>query len=126
MRAPEVGDPILVVQEPWLTHLLSGRKTLELRGSPCRKPVDTIVYLSASGSGAIAGSVRFVGCPGPCDRAAIDARFDEHCVTCDVLDALKYTKVYGWRFADAMRAPSPIPYAVKPGAIIWRKYEPHD
>ena len=121
---PREGDPILVVQKPWIDKIMDGDKTLELRGTTCRKPVNTIVYLSESGTGTIVGRARFVGCDGPLDRETIDARFDEHRVTNNFLDAANYRRVYGWRFVDATRASSPIPYAVKPGAIIWRKYAP--
>lgn len=124
LAPPRENDPVLVVQKPWIDKLLDGEKTLELRGTACRKPVNTIVYLSESGTGAIVGCARFVGCDGPLDRATIDARFEEHRVTSDFLDAVKYNRVYGWRFVDAVRAPTPIPYAVKSGAIIWRKYTP--
>jgi hypothetical protein len=124
LSLPREGDPVLVVQKPWICKLLDGEKTLELRGTVCRKPANTIVYLSESGTGAISGCARFVGCNGPLDRETLVARFGEHRVTPDVLDAINYKRVYGWNFVDAARATVPIPYAVKPGSIVWRKYAP--
>mgnify|MGYP001976016455 CR=1 FL=1 len=40
------GASILLVQEPWLGLILSGLKTLEIRGKPCKKPCGERIYLA--------------------------------------------------------------------------------
>ena len=40
------GASILLVQEPWLGLILSGLKTLEIRGKPCRKPAGEKIFLA--------------------------------------------------------------------------------
>lgn len=115
-----VGAPILVIREPWLGLILDGEKTLEIRGSSCRKPRDSLIYLSASGSGAVSGHAVFVECIGPMSDDEWEMRREQHRVSGP---ATMYSKIYGWRLSNPTRI-APVPYLVKPGAITWRRFEP--
>ena len=115
--------PILVVRPPWLELLLDGAKTLEIRGTRCAKPAGTRVYLSESCMGTVAGYVTFAGCEGPFeDLDAFRARKAEHRV--GGLEALPYKATYGWRFEGGRRLDTPVPYMIKKGSIVWRKFRP--
>ena len=44
--APQIGDSIMVLKQPWLGHILSGQKTLEIRS---RKHKTGMVWLAEGG-----------------------------------------------------------------------------
>ena len=119
---PPLDAPVLVVQRPWIEWLLDGTKRLEIRRTACRKPLGTTVYLSESGTGAVQGSVRFEGSFAIPDASAWEALRDEHRVP-DAQPSYG-AATHAWRFAHPVRLPTPQPYVVKPGAIIWRKFRP--
>ena len=114
----QLGAPILVVKRPWVDMLCDGSKTIEVRRSHCRKPNGTIVYFSESGTGCIVGKARFV------ESVELVAdwqeRRAEHRV--ETVAPPYGNKTHGWRFVDPTRIDPPVPYVVKPGAIVWRKY----
>ena len=112
--------PILVVKKTYISKLLSGTKTMEIRGSHSEKSRGTHVYLSQSGTGAIQGRVTFQG------SALINAKewkasFPKHQVD---LPALPYKRTHGWTFSDHVRFDQPVPYVVLRGSVCWRKFQP--
>ena len=115
------GAAILIIQQPWISLILQGHKTLEIRGGICKKPTGERVYLALSGSGGyLLGSVEFVKCHGPLQGPDYVARGAEHCVAGD---ALPYgAKTYAWQFRNPQRFKEPVPYNHKPGSVIWSKY----
>lgn len=118
----DVGAPILVVQAPWIDMILDGEKTLEVRGTACRKLIGERIYLSQSGSGAIMGSVVFLGSAPLSDEAAWNGARPDH----RVQDASPSygDATHGWRFCQPQRFAQHVPYRVRPGAIVWRKFAP--
>lgn len=118
---PEIGDPILVIKKPYIDMILRQEKTIEIRGSPCRKEVGTRVFLSASGSGTICGSAIFSGSVGPMSLEDWNAYRAMHKV--DDANPM-YKKTFGWSFVGAEVIDPPISYLVKRGTISWRRYEP--
>ena len=118
----DVGAPILVVQAPWIDMILDGEKTLEVRGTACRKSVGERVYLSRSGSGTVMGSVVFLGSTPLSNETMWNAARSEH----HVQDAYPSygDATHGWRFGSPERFSPHVPYRVRPGAIVWRKFAP--
>lgn len=118
-RTIKPGDPILVVKPKWCKLLLDGHKCLEIRSTTCKKKRGTCVWLSASGTGTVCGYVTFVESI-ELDQSAWEARADEHLV---LSPTSLYKKTHGWRFKKPVRI-ADVPYAVKKGTVIWRKFEP--
>lgn len=120
-----VDAPILVIKEVWLDKILSGEKTLEIRGSGCQKEVGTRVYLSASKSGSVTGVATYNGYIGPLTREEFSSLTNQHCVGEENIDDVfnAYKKVFAWRFDGATRIPE-TKYQIKKGSITWRKYRP--
>lgn len=111
------GASILIVQQPWIGLLLSGQKTLEIRGKPCSKPAGERVYLALSGGGGIVlGSVAFVACHGPLGTPEWARRAPEHCVEAA---KLPYPTTYAWEVGAPVRFHKPVPYHHKPGVVVW-------
>ena len=121
---PELDAPILVIKEPWISMILNGRKSVEIRGTACAKVKGTRVYFSKSGSGKIYGYAEFAGCEGPLDISEWDNLRECHCVTLKEVGILPYTRTYGWKFENARWLSEEIPYYIRRGSIGWRKYQP--
>ncbi len=119
MEPPSLNAPILVIKKEWLDLILDGAKTLEVRGCRCTKEVGTFVYLSQSKTGTIAGRVRFDGCSGPLELEEFMDLQSEHKVS---TTTLPYSKTFVWRFSNPIRSSNAIPYKVRKGSVIWRKF----
>ena len=114
-----LGAPILVIKPEWLKMILEGQKTLEIRSNACKKEIGTTIFFSPSKSGKITGCATFDGC----FRVDTDVNWtllhDSHCVS----GPRPYRNTHAWRFKDAIPL-DPIPYKVRPGTVVWRKYYP--
>ncbi|MCS4089817.1 ASCH domain-containing protein [Rhizobium sp. BK176] len=113
-------DRGLIVREPWVSLLLSGQKTWELRGSRTSKRGRTA--LIGSGTGAVLGEADLVDVIGPLSREDIAASVHRHRVDRDWhAAAMPYPNTYAWVFERPTRYPAARPYAHPPGAVIWVK-----
>lgn len=110
----------LIVREPWVSLLLSGEKTWELRGSRTAQRERTA--LIGSGTGSVLGEADLVDVVGPLSREDIAASVDRHRVARDWhTEPMPYANTYAWVFARPARYPEARPYAHPPGAVIWVK-----
>ena len=101
---------------------LSGLKTLEIRGTLCKKEEGERIYLALSGGGGIIlGSVTYVACHGPLSSAEYVARGEAHCVAGDKLPYGAGT--YAWELREPVLFREPVPYKHKHGCVIWAKKE---
>ena len=103
-----------------LSLILEGRKTLEIRGRACKKPVGERIYLARSGGGGVVlGSVECAGCIGPLSRDEYAARGSEHCVAGA---ALPYgTSTYAWAVRAPRRFAQPVAYIHRQGCVVWAR-----
>ncbi len=107
----------LVIKEPWIDLILSGKKTWEIRGT--RTKTKTNVALIKSGSGRIIGTCDIVGCLGPFLLDDLKASKQLHCVPDDQLQIVNYRKIYAWVISNARGLEDPIEYQHPSGAVIW-------
>ena len=75
------------------------------------------IYLSPSGTGCIVGSVKFVNSEKIVDNWNLLR--NEHRI--DASEPLYGINTFGWKFKDPIHV-DPIPYLIRRGSIIWRKY----
>ena len=105
-----------------LTLILEGRKTLEIRGRACKKPVGERIYLARSGGGGVVlGSVEFAGCLGPLSRDEYAARRSEHCVAGAGLPYGEST--YAWSVRLPRLFARPVAYSHRQGCVVWARME---
>lgn len=110
----------LLIREPWVSMIIGGDKTWELRRSSTR--VRGVVGLTPSGSGEIAGRADLVAVHGPFAPKDLREHHDKHRVGDEFLDDYAAGKpLYGWEFRDAHRFESPALYDHPQGAVIWVK-----
>lgn len=110
---------VLCIREPWLGRILTGEKTMEVRGQSTRKRGR--IYLIASGTNEIVGEADITHCEGPMSNEEWAATYRLHRVA---QDARPYPKTYGWRLENARRLEAPLSFVRPRGAIIWSTYHP--
>jgi hypothetical protein len=108
-----------------LSLILQGRKSLEIRGRACKKPVGERIYLARSGGGGVVlGSVEFAGCSGPLSRDEYAVRSGEHCVASVAGAALPYgASTYGWGVRAPRQFARPVAYGHRQGCVVWARME---
>ena len=110
----------LIIRDPWIDLILSGKKTWEIRGSKTK--VRGEIALIRSGSGMVYGTCRFVDVIGTLSLRLMRMQFERHRVPLENLKAgLRYKNTYAWVITDARRLKDPIPYKHPQGAVIWVK-----
>lgn len=105
----------LIIKQPYIDYILSGKKTWELRGS--KTNIRGNIELIQSGSGLVVGCCEIVGCL-ELTLEDYQNNKDKH-LTC--LENLPYNKTYAWIIKNAKRYQTPRKYNHPNGAIIWVK-----
>lgn len=90
-------------------------KKIELRGSKCKLPIGTTIYIGKKGSSH--GKVLFDGCIGPLTLQQLEDLKESHCV--EDITKIHYKKVYGWLFKNPELFDSNLTYTHKKGAQMW-------
>ncbi|SDC13886.1 ASCH domain-containing protein [Shouchella lonarensis] len=111
----------LIVREPWASMILSGQKSIEIRGTntKTRGPIAII----PSGTGTIAGVVYLVNVTGPLDLHTYNRINIYYGNTKEKETLLPYKRTYAWQLTTPYKLPSPLPYTHPTGAVIWVKLD---
>lgn len=112
----------LIIKKKWLDKILSGEKTLEIRGSKTAHICERIALIE-SGSSQIKGFcvIRSVIA---LTEEKWETERDRHCVELSFEDLLKrYKTAYAWELTDVIACKQPVPYKHPQGAVIWVNLE---
>ena len=124
MERIPVGAPVLTIKKQWLDKILSGEKTVEVRGATVRflRAGDT-VYFAESGSqpACVVGKAKFSAVDGPVSADEFVASKRLHCVRSH---ELPYPRTFFWHFSDAERLCVPVQRVRKRGCVVWSRFEP--
>jgi hypothetical protein len=109
----------LIIDEPWMSEVLAGRKTWEMRKTACR--LRGRIALIRKGSGQVVGTAEVIDTLPPLDtRDAYAASEDRHRIP-PARQATAFAD--GWRhpwvLRNAQKLSTPIPYQHPRGAVIW-------
>lgn len=110
----------LIIKKKWLDLIISGKKTLEIRGSDTKHQGERI-YLLESGSHMVRGTCIIdstfpLSCSDWCEET------DRHCVDISYKDLLKiYKNPHAWVLKDVQPMNENAWYKHKSGAVIWVK-----
>jgi hypothetical protein len=106
----------LLIREPWISLILRGEKTWEMRKTTTSKR--GWIALIASQSGAVQGVAQLVDCLPPIRLENYHKHFERHRIpAAEVSFDDSYT--VPWVMAHARRLPEPVLYRHPPGAVIW-------
>ena len=110
----------LIIKREWLDLIISGKKTMEIRGSDTHKIGETI-YLLESGSGRVRGTCKIAG-----SRLMTYQNWEKekihHCVNISFIALNKiYHTAYGWILENVQPIEEDVFYKHPKGAVIWVK-----
>ena len=116
-----LGMRALIVREPYITHILQGRKTWEIRCSNCN--IRERIGLIRSGSGFIVGTADIIDSKGPLSDEEFRTNYSKHLVPPDYLNEFrqrcKRKQLYAWVLANPNWLPKPVQYEHRRGLQIW-------
>lgn len=106
----------LIVKEPWISLILSGKKIWEIRSSNTK--IRGKIALIKSGTGLIFGMVDLV------DSKRLEVldyhnSKDKHHIENTEDEPLPYKKIWAWVLENPVIFERPIPYKHPQGAVIW-------
>ena len=105
----------LIIKEPWVSLILSGEKTMEMRKTRT-KNFGRIALLN---SGYIRGFATLHRCDGPLSNQELLARENEHCIPENRINTPDYSYRFGWMISDVEDLSIPKKYTHPRGAQMW-------
>ncbi|MCQ0987159.1 ASCH domain-containing protein [Jiella marina] len=121
LHTPQI-ERALVIREPWIGRILSGKKTWEMRSKPTgiRGPIGLI----RQGSGIVVGIARLAESLRPLDEAGYAASFDKHQIPSEMqAEVIRNWWVYPWVLEDIRPLSVPVPYDHPSGAVTFVKLQ---
>lgn len=117
-------EKALIVDEPWISKILNGTKTWEMRSTSAKQR--GWIGLIKKGSGHVVGVAKMVGADGPLSDQKMIENTDKHHIPSEVFLSGKFAKHrYAWIMSNAVRLHRPIPYRHKSGAVKWVALDQH-
>ena len=114
----------LIVDEPWISAILKGDKTWEMRKKNCK--IRGQIALIRKGSGQIVGTAIIIDSRPPLPTLADYAATEQHHRVPPARQ--KQAFMDGWRtpwvLANACPLQRPVPYRHLSGAVVWVNLEP--
>lgn len=109
----------LIVKPKWARLIVSGKKTMEIRGHRTSKYYEPF-YILESGTNMAIGIAECCGYVSVFDAEMWEHYKGCHLVTDKAFSDLPYKKVFGWQIQNAMPI-EPFRYKHPHGAVIWVK-----
>ncbi len=117
-RTSRLPDRALIIDEPWISYLLSGRKSWEMRSTATH--IRGAIGLIRKGSGQVVGVADLVDSRGPLDREEMLESIPRHCIDAPIINSGRVDKwCYAWEMANVVALRDAVPYQHKSGAVIW-------
>ena len=105
----------LIIDDPWISKILSGEKTWEMRSSKTK--VRGTIALIKKGTGTIVGTVELYDCLA-CDPEKLPMG-TRHCIPRSMSSVFDKWNV-AWKLRGVKKI-EPIKYTHRQGAVIWVK-----
>lgn len=108
----------LIVADPWISHILTGTKTWEMRSE--RASYRGAIALIRKGTGSVVGLANLVDVLGPFTKDELSVSFGYHRVPIEqfvIGEQLRWN--VAWVLRDAETLLRPVPYKHQSGAVKW-------
>jgi len=105
----------LIIKEPWISKILSGEKTMEMRKTRVHNFGRIALLLGVY----IRGFATLHRCDGPLSNQELLERRNEHCIPEDRINSPDYPYKFGWMISDVENLLMPLKYKHPRGAQIW-------
>jgi len=113
-----IYDRALIIDDPWISLILDGKKTLEMRSKPTK--IRGRIGLIKKGTGHIFGDAWLDECVDIGKNNLLEVFGDCHCIDYRKNPELRKYK-YAWRLERVNKYYNPVPYKHPQGAVIWVK-----
>jgi len=111
-------DTGLIIADPYISQILSGEKTWEMRSQRTAKR--QTIGLIKKGSGQVVGKATIVDCIGPLSFSELLERTDKHGISKEQVEAGLLNKWnFAWILEDIEMFDTQVPYQHPSGAVIW-------
>jgi len=107
----------LIIDEPWISKILSGDKCWELRSR--KTQFRGWFGLVRKGSGQVVGVAKLDCVLGPLSDVELTASEGKHRVGLDVYSLAGFNWRYAWQLSGARALDVPVAYQHKSGAVTW-------
>ncbi|WP_312529539.1 hypothetical protein [Paracoccus sp. (in: a-proteobacteria)] len=108
----------LVIDNPWIGHILAGRKDWEMRSQATAHR--GWFGLIRKGSGQVVGLARLVDCGASLSQSEMLASHDHHRIPTDMILRGEVAKwIIPWKLADIIPLEKPVSYEHRSGAVTW-------
>lgn len=107
----------LIIDEPWISKILSGEKVWEMRSSGCS--IRGEIGLIRKGTGQVVGTALLETVSGPYGDDELASNFFKHYVGSEIIRKRGYKWRYAWHLTDVKTLDQPVRYIHKNGAVIW-------
>ena len=108
----------LIVKEPYIDWILTGEKTIELRGSDTHKR--GTIYLVKSGTGMVYGTIDIINSFEIETVNQYEQLRHRHCVGAERRQ-IRYKRLWAWELANEVQFDKPKRYIKKKGQQVWIK-----
>ena len=104
----------LIIKDPWISSILDGKKTWEIRGRNTK--IRGKIALIKSGTGMVYGTAELIDVY----RLGKDTMPEQKCWHgIEDLSIIKYENIYAWALHKVEKFETPVPYNHPRGAIVW-------
>lgn len=117
MTHTQAPTQALIIDEPWIGHIMAGRKDWEMRSRPTTKRGP--IALVRKGSGQVVANARIVDCLPELSAADMIAHADRHRITAEIIRQDGYRWFTPWVLTDVQVLPTPVPYRHPSCAVTW-------
>ncbi len=108
----------LIIRDPWIGLILSGRKIWEMRTTPTR--YRGRIGLIRKGSGMVVGIADLVDSMSRLDASELAASRDRHRIPTELdHDVIQSGWLHPWVLRNVCQLPRPVVAGQKPGQVIW-------
>jgi hypothetical protein len=108
----------LIIDEPWISNILEGRKTWEMRSRSTEHRGR--FALIRKGSGLVVGVAELSGCRGPLSLSELRESAARHAIPVERYESGELLKWnVAWELRNARPLSRPVPYEHPSGAVIW-------
>lgn len=117
-KAWVVNMKCLIIKQPWIELILSGKKTWEMRSRPTN--IRGRIGLIEQGTGLIVGEAELTDCMESITN--FDIGYCQHLHKIEDIELLEKWHI-PWVLENAKRYEKPIPYKHPQGAVVWVNVE---
>lgn len=111
----------LIIDEPWISLTLKGRKLWEMRSSMTN--IRGQIALIKKGTKTVVGFATIINSYGPLSQSELKKNKSKHCIPEKLFSDSNFKWKYVWQLEKINVLSDPVPITQLSGAVIWVKLD---